>query len=144
MSPRPSLIHTVRTSFTKTLFLPFPQTTKKPRKERRKVPDIHMLVGQLQSHHKICVSLMYSDIRRRRRRRSNRKQNFCCLGKVKCLSLSSSLSTATGHHRNPHQKTPGSTGCITKIPGPHPNVQHRTGCCEGHLQSAHPEGGRAW
>lgn len=73
----------------KTNNLPFAHTTKKPRKERGKVPDIHMLVAQLQFHHNICVSLLYSDIEgRRRRRKSNGKQNFCCLRKLKCIFLS--------------------------------------------------------
>lgn len=128
----------------KTNILPFAHTTKKPRKERGKAPDIHMLVAQLQFHHNICVSLLYSDIEGRRRRKSNGKQIFCCLRKLKCIFLSFPLSTAPRYHRDPCRKTPGSTGCVTQIPGPHPNVQHRTGCREDHLQSAHPGRGGAW
>lgn len=52
----------------KTNILPCAHTTKKPRKERGKVPDILMLMAQLYFHHNICISLLYSDIGGRRRK----------------------------------------------------------------------------
>lgn len=52
-------------SFThKTNTLPFPQRIKKPRNEKGKVPDIHMLGALLEVHHSICVSLLHWVIRR--------------------------------------------------------------------------------